>query len=85
MKYLILLTFLNIFGFNAFSQDRDACFDPDCMQDSLIINTGYDHINNTAIPIGQPDPYWELVTSPNTTLSIPTPSSEYFYQIFTGC
>lgn len=74
MKYLILLTFLNIFGFNAFSQDRDACFDPDCMQDSLIINTGYDHINNTAIPIGQPDPYWELVTSPNTTLSIPTPA-----------
>ncbi len=72
MKNVLLLVFLIFIKFEAFSQIERACFRPDCVQDSLIINTGYDHINNTAITIGQPDPYWELVTSPNANLTVPT-------------
>lgn len=73
MKHIYFFTLVFI-GVSLFGQEPKNCADPDCKVDSLIINTGYNHANQTSYGIGQPDAYWELITSPDQNLNLPTPA-----------
>lgn len=54
------------------------CDDPsncpaDCVANSIIINTGYDHVNGTTYASGEYDAFWELIQSPDG-VGIPRPA-----------
>lgn len=48
--------------------------DTTCKTNSIKINTGYNHSNNTLYTNADYDPYWEVIQSPITGLGLPRPA-----------
>ena len=56
---------------------RDVCDNNcplDCVTNSIIINTGYDHTTGSTYPYGSYDAFWTLVQSPDAGISLPRPA-----------
>ncbi|MFQ5447371.1 MAG: hypothetical protein ACE5FF_10575, partial [Saprospiraceae bacterium] len=47
---------------------------PECLTDSIILNTGYDHDSTNLYDPGEFDAWWTLVESPDSSLSLPRPA-----------
>lgn len=46
----------------------------DCVTNSIILNTGYDHVNGTTYAPGTYDAFWTLVQSPDAGITLPRPA-----------
>lgn len=47
----------------------------DCKTDVIILNSGYDHNNNTTYPIGASDASWILISDPDSGTTEPRPAT----------
>lgn len=62
LKSMVLFAFMSQIAL----AQTDNCGNPNCLTNSLIINTGYNHSAGSAFPVGQQDPYWILKNAPTT-------------------
>jgi hypothetical protein len=51
--------------------DRKGNCEENCLTNSIILNTGYNRLNNTVNASGVSDELWVLVGTPNTNISVP--------------
>jgi len=72
LKSMVLFAFITQIAL----AQTDNCGNPNCLTNSLIINTGYNHNTNSAFPVGQQDPYWILRNAPtNVTVNLNGPAN----------
>ena len=50
------------------------CSDKACLTGSISLNTGVDYATSTLYPLGAQDAYWELISSPDSNVTVPSPA-----------
>jgi hypothetical protein len=55
-------------------EPHDFCQDSCCLTDVLLVNTGYDHINNVVYPVDEVDPYWNIIQAAEGNGDVPRPA-----------